>query len=93
MEEVDIHCNLVQFGAVSGAPGGTGGSAAGPAVLESAPLADDDAANDYARAEKAFLDTATVLDKEIEDLFFLGDCWGLLTSENCEWGPERRGIL
>ena len=93
MEEVDIHCNLVQFGAVSGAPGGTGGSAAGPAVLESAPLTDDDAANDYARAEKAFLDTATVLDQEIEDLFFLGDSWGLLTSENCEWGPERRGIL
>ena len=93
MEEVDVHCNLVQFGAVSGAPGGTGGSAAGPADLESAPLADYDAANDYARAETAFFVTATVLDQEIGDLFFLGICWELLTSENREWGPERRGIL
>jgi hypothetical protein len=93
VEEVYIHCNLEQFMAVSGAPGGTGGSAAGPADLESVPLADDDAVNGDARAKKAFLDSATVLDQEIEDMFFLGDSWGLLASENREWGPERRGLL
>ena len=93
MEWADIHCNLAHFGAASGAPGDTGGSATGPADLESAPLANGDAANDYARAEQAFLDAVAVLDQEIEDLFFLQDSLGVLTSVNCAWGLERRGLL
>ena len=93
LEEVDIQCNLAQFGAVSGAPLSTGGSATGPADLKSAPLADGNAANDNSRAEKAFLDTVAVLDREIEFLFFLQDCLGVLTSVNCAWGPERKGVF